>query len=361
MIYFQLIVSILLYWSAINLRRAKSCLYGSAMVRNLLADFSLLISVAICSASSFIVKSNVRTLSLFKSLLTMADFDRSSDRSWVVDFEALNINVVVSSILPGFSIFLCVFCFFPHFISKITGLFMTIIFFIDHNISSSMTQDALLKLKKPAAYHLDFFVQGFSIILTAILGLPPVCSMLPQSPLHTKSLSLFTIVKDSESKEFCLECTGVLEQRCSNFLQGVFFLTFCFRPFNELLTMIPRGVSSGCFIYYGHLFLEDNELLARIMLHLADPDIKHFLAKSRKHLHLVSTTESFRKSLIYTAVQLSLLLLSVILFFTQAAVALPLVVVIFALFRAIILPANMFGMSEISPDSGESFLDIIGK
>ena len=51
-----------------------------------------------------------------------------------------------------------------------------------------MAQSKEFQLKKGSAYHLDFFVLGICIVFTGILGIPPCNGLIPQAPLHTKSL-----------------------------------------------------------------------------------------------------------------------------------------------------------------------------
>ena len=41
-----------------------------------------------------------------------------------------------------------------------------------------------------SAYHLDFFVLGICIVVTGVLGIPPCNGLIPQAPLHTKSLGV---------------------------------------------------------------------------------------------------------------------------------------------------------------------------
>ncbi|GAB2223417.1 hypothetical protein Drorol1_Dr00017558, partial [Drosera rotundifolia] len=47
----------------------------------------------------------------------------------------------------------------------------------------------MLNLKKPSSYHYDLLLLGFLTILCGLLGLPPSNGVIPQSPMHTKSLA----------------------------------------------------------------------------------------------------------------------------------------------------------------------------
>ncbi|KAG6686548.1 hypothetical protein I3843_11G024900 [Carya illinoinensis] len=44
-------------------------------------------------------------------------------------------------------------------------------------------------LKKPASYHYDLLLLGFLVILCGLIGIPPSNGVIPQSPMHTKSLA----------------------------------------------------------------------------------------------------------------------------------------------------------------------------
>jgi hypothetical protein len=76
-------------------------------------------------------------------------------------------------------------------LSLVPALIITVLFIFDHNVSSIMAQTKDFNLKKGSAYHLDFFVLGITIGVTGLLGIPPCNGLIPQAPLHTKSLCVF--------------------------------------------------------------------------------------------------------------------------------------------------------------------------
>lgn len=110
----------------------------------------------------------------------------------------------------------------------IPALIITVLFYFDHNVSSQLAQQPEFNLKKPSAYHYDMLLlgklrsrcfTGFDLKLSlheercllfgfksiriethaataalmtmmcGLLGLPPVNGVIPQSPMHTKSLA----------------------------------------------------------------------------------------------------------------------------------------------------------------------------
>ncbi|KAL6064778.1 Anion transporter [Balamuthia mandrillaris] len=69
------------------------------------------------------------------------------------------------------------------------GTLLTVLFFFDHNVSSLLSQRAEFNLKKGPAFHWDFFVIGLSIFVCSLLGVPPTNGLIPQAPLHVRSLA----------------------------------------------------------------------------------------------------------------------------------------------------------------------------
>ncbi|KAL7448159.1 hypothetical protein ACHAWC_000402, partial [Mediolabrus comicus] len=131
-----------------------------------------------------------------------------------------------------------------------------LLFFIDHNISSILTQAPKYNLEKPAAYHWDFFCLGLTIVPCGILGLPPGSGLIPQAPLHTRALATRKIVEKHGIKH---EVTvHVEEQRWSAFLQAA--LMFVILNMFVVLSWIPKGLLYGIFLYLGVGAMNGNEI-----------------------------------------------------------------------------------------------------
>ncbi|KAF5934772.1 hypothetical protein HYC85_025901 [Camellia sinensis] len=90
------------------------------------------------------------------------------------------------------------------FAAFIPAVMITGLYFFDHCVASQMAQQKEFNLKNPSAYHYDILLLGIMILTQAILfietitqtllygsiGLPPANGVLPQSPMHTKSLAV---------------------------------------------------------------------------------------------------------------------------------------------------------------------------
>ncbi|CAN0896629.1 Boron transporter 4 [Linum grandiflorum] len=76
------------------------------------------------------------------------------------------------------------------FAAVIPGTMVAGLYFFDHSVASQLAQQPEFNLKKPTAYHYDLFLLGLMTLLCGLVGLPPSNGVLPQSPMHTKSLAV---------------------------------------------------------------------------------------------------------------------------------------------------------------------------
>lgn len=101
-------------------------------------------------------------------------------------------------------------------------------------LQSLIAQDSSFPLRKPAAFHWDFFLLGISTFIAGLLGVPAPNGLIPQAPMHTASLVVMErkgkgdkVDKsesgqvDSDSRDDYKEVpVSVVEQRVSNLVQG---------------------------------------------------------------------------------------------------------------------------------------------
>lgn len=68
------------------------------------------------------------------------------------------------------------------------GVILFILFYFDANVSALIAQGSEFPLRKPAAFHWDFFLLGITTFISGLLGVPAPNGLIPQAPLHTASL-----------------------------------------------------------------------------------------------------------------------------------------------------------------------------
>lgn len=143
------------------------------------------------------------------------------------------------------------------------GLALSLLFFMDQNISAAMVNNPCNKLKKGAAYHLDLLVVGLLNGVMSLFGLPWMHGVLPHSPLHVRSLAdveervdqghvYEIIVRVRETR-----LTGAISHLLIGF--SVFLLPY---P----LAHIPTAVLDGLFLYMAITSLNGNQMFERITL-----------------------------------------------------------------------------------------------
>ena len=148
-------------------------------------------------------------------------------------------------------------------IGMVTASILTVLFFFDHNVSSLLSQNPDFNLKKGSAYHYDFCVLGFNVLLCGLLGIPPTNGLIPQAPLHVRALA--TIKRDKNG----IECyQSVRETRLSNCLQSILILAVLLVP--NAVDYIPMAVLMGLYLYMGIASLDGNSLAERMFSFVQD-------------------------------------------------------------------------------------------
>ncbi|KAE8666182.1 hypothetical protein F3Y22_tig00112507pilonHSYRG00213 [Hibiscus syriacus] len=70
----------------------------------------------------------------------------------------------------------------------IPATMIAVLYYFDHSVASQLAQQKEFNLRKPPSFHYDLLL-GFFMILCGLIGIPPANGVIPQSPMHTKSLS----------------------------------------------------------------------------------------------------------------------------------------------------------------------------
>ena len=258
--YATLMIGMLTFYVAWTLHFAEQWIILSRGFRTFLTSYNTLIAVVVATGASYLpgvdlAENGVGGLDRVNIRPIPWDWQPTADRNWIIDPVAgIDARGIFGAIIPGFMFFL--------------------LFIIDHNVSSILTQSPKFNLKKPAAYHWDFFVLGITFIPCAILGLPPGNGLIPQAPLHARALCTRKYVVDDRGvkHEIVTHCE---ELRWSGLGQAL--LMFVALAAFEVISWIPRGCLFGLFAYLGMGALHGNEIFERtiycFMLAKKRPDI----------------------------------------------------------------------------------------
>ncbi|XVE89006.1 hypothetical protein DITRI_Ditri19aG0115600 [Diplodiscus trichospermus] len=166
-----IIFSFGLLCTALKSRRARSWWYGTGWFRSFIADYGVPLMVVVWTALSFSIPSKVPS-GVPRRLFSPLPWESASLEHWTVikDMGRIPPSYIFAAFIPAV---------------MIAGLY-----FFDHSVASQMSQQKEFNLKNPSAYHYDILLLGFMTLLCGLIGLPPSNGVLPQSPMHTKSLAV---------------------------------------------------------------------------------------------------------------------------------------------------------------------------
>jgi hypothetical protein len=276
--YGALVIGMMTFCISWTLHFAETWVYFTRQVRTALVAYNMAIAVIVATALSYLPGINQTEGGHgLERVNVKAPWNwRPTDqtRGWLTDpFFGIGPKGIFGALFPAFMLYL--------------------LFFIDHNISSILTQSPKYNLKKPSAYHWDFFVLGLTIVPCGILGLPPGSGLIPQAPLHTRALATKKYLQvDGVIKEMC---THVEEQRWSAFSQAA--LMFVALSSFEIISWIPKAALFGVFLYLGVSAMHGNDVWRNVSFMFMVP-------KKRPRIKLLQNV-GWRTIQCFTAIQVA--------------------------------------------------------
>ena len=151
--------------------QARSWKYGSGVFRSFIADYGVPLMVVVWTALSYATPHGIPE-GVPRRLYCPDPWETKSLYHWTVmkDMGKIPTMYVFAAIIPAL---------------MIAGLY-----FFDHSVAAQMAQQKEFNLKNPSAYHYDILLLGVMTLVCGLLGLPPSNGVLPQSPMHTRSLAV---------------------------------------------------------------------------------------------------------------------------------------------------------------------------
>ncbi|KAI8108658.1 hypothetical protein M9435_005075 [Picochlorum sp. BPE23] len=245
----------------------------------------------------------------------------------------------------------------------IPAIIITVLFFFDHNVSSQLAQQPEFNLKKPSTYHYDMMLLALMTLLCGLLGIPPVNGVIPQSPMHTKSLALVESGQRKRQREHA-SANGiregskgvngtsteistpphdggayiplrVAEQRGSGLAQAL-AIGACL-GLTPAIRWLPTAVLWGYFAFMACESLPGSQLWERILLLLTDPK-RRYMALEEQHVAFLETVP-FKVIAAFTALQTVIVLgIYGITWAGVAGVLFPIPIMLLVPFRQYIMP-----------------------
>ncbi|GFY99798.1 HCO3- transporter family [Actinidia rufa] len=200
------IFSLGLLFTALRSRRARSWRYGTGWLRSFIADYGVPLMVLVWSALSFSVPSKIPA-GVPRRLFSPLPWESASLHHWTVvkDMGKVPAAYIFAAFIPA--------------------VMIASLYFFDHSVASQMAQQKEFNLKNPSSYHYDIFLLGLMTLLCGLIGLPPSNGVLPQSPMHTKSLAV--LKRQLIRRKMVKSANECLNQQGSNYevygrMQAVF-------------------------------------------------------------------------------------------------------------------------------------------
>ncbi|XP_031658838.1 electrogenic sodium bicarbonate cotransporter 4-like isoform X2 [Oncorhynchus tshawytscha] len=277
------------YSMTVSLKKFKTSRYFPTMLRKLISDFSIFMSIMTFVGLDMLVGLDT------PKLIVPTEFKPTRpDRGWLVmPFGKNPWWVYVASAVPA--------------------LLVTILIFMDQQISAVIVNRKENKLKKGCGYHLDLFWVGILMAVCSFLGLPWYVAATVISIAHIDSLKMES---ESSAPGEQPQFLGVREQRLTGIL--VFVLNGVSIFLAPVLQYIPMPVLYGVFLYMGVASLAGIQFWERIKLYLMpakhQPDFSFLRHVPLRRVHL------------FTLVQIICLAVLWILKSTVAAIIFPVMI-----------------------------------
>lgn len=167
---FALVLSFGLLLAGLSSRKARSWRYGSGWLRGFIADYGVPLMVLVWTAVSYIPSGSVPK-GIPRRLFSPNPWSPGAFENWTVMKDMLKVPVlyIIGAFIPATMI--------------------AVLYYFDHSVASQLAQQREFNLRKPPSFHYDLLLLGFMVILCGLIGIPPSNGVIPQSPMHTKSLA----------------------------------------------------------------------------------------------------------------------------------------------------------------------------
>ncbi len=255
----SLLIALGTFGLALSMSRLRRSPYLLPKVREFLSDFGPAIALGLMSLAAWRLGGEA-----LETLAVPDHFAPTTERAWLVNPMDAPAWVIGASALPA--------------------LLLTLLIWMNQNITARLIDSADHKLTKGPAFHWDIAVMGGLVALMGLFGLPWVVGAVVRSLNHVKSLA----ITDGGG------VVGTVENRVSNFAIHALLGVACVLLL-PLLGLIPMAVLFGMFLFMGVGTLGGNQMIERLRLWVLDPDryppIHYLHAVPGKRVHLFTAIQ----------------------------------------------------------------------
>lgn len=152
-------------------RGARSWRYGTGWIRSFVADYGVPLMVVVWTVISYAKPAGLPH-EVPRRLFCPLPWEAASLSHWTVIKDMVKV--------PAVHVFTAI----------VPAMMISALYFFDHSVAAQMAQQKEFNLQNPSAYHYDVFLLGIMTLMCGLIGVPPSNGVLPQSPMHTRSLSV---------------------------------------------------------------------------------------------------------------------------------------------------------------------------
>jgi len=327
--FFSVILFFGTYLLCSTLKKFKLSPFFPSKVRKMVSDYAVILTIII-----FVLVDMYFNLDTQKLLVpTVFKPTRSDIRGWIIP--------LFDDKSP----------WYVYLLASIPALLLTILLFMDQQITSVIVNRKEHKLKKGAGYHLDMLIVGVMMAICSVLGLPWCVAATVLCLGHVDSLKMDT---ESSAPGETPQFLGVREQRVTGCM--VFVLTGLSVKLAPILKYIPMPVLYGVLMYMGVNTLNGMQFVDRIFLLCMpakhQPDYMYLRHVPLKKVHL------------FTLIQAAALAGLWVIKSTQASLIFPLMVLALVGFRKVMdyFPSvfsqkDLFWLDNLMPQSDKKKKD----
>jgi len=256
-----LVLSLGTYMLARSLKMVLQTPYLQRKAREFISDFGPAIAIAVMTTFALLMPEiEVERAAVPETFAT------TTGRPWLVDLFALPTWAILAAAGPA--------------------LLVTVLLFLDQNITARLVNSPLHSLRKGCGYNLDLAVVGVITAVCSIFALPWIVAATVHSMNHVKSLATTETVSLGSSTSEKIISVG--ENRVSPLLIHLLLAASIFML--PVIRLIPMEVLFGLFLYMGFSTLSGTEFFERIRLWATDRKLypqTHYVRKvPRKVIHL---------------------------------------------------------------------------
>ena len=239
----SLLLALGTFYIATSLARFRRSSYLLPKMREFFSDFGPIIALAAMTVVS------VWLHEVDLSVLPAPDaFGTTTGRPWLIDLTAAPM--------------------WARFAAAGPAVLLTVLVFLDQNITARIVNSPDHRLCKGEAYHLDLSVVGLLMVVCSLFGLPWLVAATVRSLNHVRSLATTeeVVSPNGDTRDRVIH---VRENRVTgltiHLLIGASLLLL------PMLKTIPMAVLYGVFLYMGVVSMAGNSFFERVSLWVKDP------------------------------------------------------------------------------------------